>query len=225
MAEEARKESEGKVEEAQKIYQDAVDAITPLREAKAAYNTALSEEAKAKENYEKAVEDEAKAVQAVVDAKAALEQAEAKKAEADKLSLTEAMKTPIEGANFSYLNAYVDEIKLAEKQVEEIEAVYEEKKAVLAEAKKTYDQAKLAYAEAVVDLADAQESYDQFMKTSTEQNGENVQQTEKVQKEEKTDTEERITVKTGDSAEPALYATAGMGALAAALAAWKKKHS
>ena len=34
------------------------------------------------------------------------------------------------------------------------------------------------------------------MKTSTEQNGENVQQTEKVQKEEKTDTEERITVKT-----------------------------
>ena len=63
------------------------------------------------------------------------------------------------------------------------------------------------------------------MKTSTEQNGENVQQTEKVQKEEKTDTEERITVKTGDPAEPAVYTAAGMGALAAALAAWKKKHS
>src|SRR5699024_7104954 len=161
---------------------DALPIFTPLREAKAAYNTALSEEAKAKENYEKAVEDEAKAVQAVADAKAALEQAEAKKAEADKLSLTEAMKTPIEGANFSYLNAYVDEIKLAEKQVEEAEAVHEDKKAALAEAKNTYDLAKLAYAEAVVDLADAQESYDQFMKTSTEQNGENVQQTEKVQK-------------------------------------------
>ena len=221
MAEEARKESEGKVVEAQKTYQDAVDAITPLREAKTAYNTALAEEAKAKENYEKAVEEEAKAVQAVADAKAALEQASAKRAEADGLSLTEAMKTSVEGENFSYLNAYVDEVKSTEKQVEEAEAVHEDKKAALAEAKNTYDLAKLAYAEAVVDLADAQESYDQFLKTSSEQNEENTQKTEADQKK----TDQRETVKTGDPAEPAVYTAAGMGALAAALAAWKKKHS
>ena len=221
MAEEARKESEGKVVEAQKTYQDAVDAITPLREAKTAYNTALAEEAKAKENYEKAVEEEAKAVQAVADAKAALEQASAKRAEADGLSLTEAMKTSVEGENFSYLNAYVDEVKSTEKQVEEAEAVHEDKKAALAEAKNTYDLAKLAYAEAVVDLEDAQESYDQFLKTSSEQNEENTQKTEADQKK----TDQRETVKTGDPAEPAVYTAVGMGALVAALAAWKKKHS
>ena len=131
------------------------------------------------------------------------------------------MKTSVEGENFSYLNAYVDEVKSAEKQVEETEAVHEDKKAALAEAKNTYDLAKLAYAEAVVDLADAQESYDKFLKTSSEQNEENTQKTEADQKK----TDQRETVKTGDPAEPAVYTAAGMGALAAALAAWKKKHS
>src|SRR5699024_9327278 len=147
--------------------------------------------------------------------KAALEQASAKRAEADGLSLTEAMKTSVEGENFSYLNAYVDEVKSTEKQVEEAEAVHEDKKAALAEAKNTYDLAKLAYAEAVVDLEDAQESYDQFLKTSSEQNEENTQKTEADQKK----TDQRETVKTGDPAEPAVYTAAGMGALAAALAA------
>ena len=96
-------------------------------------------------------------------------------------------------------------------RLRKLKAVHEDKKAALAEAKNTYDLAKLAYAEAVVDLADAQESYDQFLKTSSEQNEENTQKTEADQKKTENKTDQRETVKTGDPAEPAVYTAVGMG--------------
>ena len=128
------------------------------------------------------------------------------------------MENAVTDEEFTYLNAYVEEIRKTEQAVLDRQAEYEEAAGRLEEAEKAYEDAKKRHTETLADLALAQADYDRLkpIQTATETSG-----TKKQQNENKKQT---TSPKTGDQIPAGAAASMAIVSLAAGGAAVSRKR-
>ena len=111
-------ESKAAYENAQKDYDTVVEAITPLREAKAEYDKAVADRKAQEMNVEKADQDVLAKDALSATAKDAADGAKKDYDIVSGVTVDSLLETPMTDEEYLYLNAYVDEYKksLAEKE-------------------------------------------------------------------------------------------------------------
>ena len=167
-------ESKAAYENAQKDYDTVVEAITPLREAKAEYDKAVADRKAQEMNVEKADQDVLVKEALSATAKDAADGAKKDYDIVSGVTVDSLLETPMTDEEYLYLNAYVDEYKksLAEKeQAAKNEQANIDKVSAL-EIK--YEDAKKYAVQTNADLLIAQDNYDKAVENSKPEQTESI---------------------------------------------------
>jgi len=150
-------------EQAQKEYDEVVEAITPLRNAQNDYKLKKTAEDTAKAEYQEAQDTVDKLSVALVDAVESQKNAEDRMERAKHLSYEDALVNEITDSDFAYLNDEIKNVKDADARISLLQAAYEDAVKKVTETKQTYEDAKTANAKASAELAVAQTTYDKYL--------------------------------------------------------------
>ena len=157
-------------ETAQADYETAVNAILPLREAKAEYDQAVANRKAQEANVEKANKDILEKEALVASSKEAVEASEKANEVLAGVTIDGLMETPMIEEEYLYLNAYVDGYKksLDEKAQATNDELASTDKVTASEMK--YAEAKAYATETTADLVIAQDNYIKAMEAEKEEN-------------------------------------------------------